>query len=116
MKEIFSASAGLCLASLLGLSLALPLTAEGTKEKMSNVQGMVHSLDKSGMTLTVMKGNLRQEVIYSADTKFRYGHSKSNKPGSIDDVKAGFFLSCSGAYEPGKVQLQAKQCVYRENK
>ena len=109
-------SNGICVACLMGLGLTMQLSGEGAKPKMSNVQGLVQRMDKSGMTLTITKGNMKKDIIYSAGTQFRTGHSKSNKPGSVDEIKEGYFLSCSGTYEPGKVQLQAKQCLYRESK
>jgi len=83
---------------------------------MSNFQGSVQSMDKSKMMITVRNGNVRRDVIYSADTKFMYGHSKDNKPGSVDAVKENFYISCGGTYDGGKPQLMAKECVYRETK
>ena len=55
-------------------------------------------------------------LIYTPDTKFLYGHSNNNKPGSVDQAKQGYYVSRSGTYEAGKVQMNAKECVYRETK
>jgi len=119
MRMRLSAFGGLCLVALLGLVLAFQLSAQNKKTKppkMSNIQGSVQTLDKAKMTITVRSGNVRKDVIYSGDTKFMYGHSNDNKPGSIDQVKDNFYISCAGTYEAGKVQLMAKECVYRERK
>ena len=109
---------GLCLAVLLGLVLTLQLSAKGkaAKPKTGTVQGTVQSVDKSKMTITVANGNVKREVMYSADTQFMSGHSKDSKPGSLDEVKDNYYVSCGGSYEAGKVQLHAKKCVYREHR
>jgi hypothetical protein len=50
-----------------------------------------------------------RKVLYSADTKFVTGHSNKNKPGSVDEVKPGNFISCGGTFTG--VKLTAKECV-----
>jgi hypothetical protein len=108
------------LLALLALIFALQGTAQEKKAKAgktSNVQGNVASVDKAKMIVSVKTGgNTRKDVMYTADTKFMQGHSKSNKPGSVDDIKDNYFISCQGTYDAGKVQLQASACVYRETK
>ena len=108
------------LLALLALIFAFQGNAQEKKEKAaktSNIQGNVASVDKSKMVVTVKTGgNTRKDVMYTADTKFLQGHSNSNKPGSVDDIKDNYFISCQGTYDAGKVQLQAKACVYRETK
>ena len=119
MTKRISGFCGLCLAALLGMVFVFQLAAQSKPAKppkMSNFQGTVQSMDKSKMMITVRNGNVRRDVIYNADTKFMYGHSKDNKPGSVDAVKENFFISCGGTYEAGKPQLTAKECVYRETK
>jgi hypothetical protein len=119
MRMRLSAFNGLCLVALLGLVLTFQLSAQNKKTKppkMSNVQGSVQTLDRAKMTITIRSGSVQKDVIYSADTKFLYGHSNDSKPGSIDQVKDNFYISCGGTYETGKVQLMAKECVYREKK
>ena len=119
MRMRLSAFSGLCVVVLLGLVMAFQLSAQNKKAKppkMSNVQGSVQTLDKAKMTITIRSGSVQKDVIYSADTRFLYGHSKDSKPGSIDQVKDNFYISCGGTYEAGKVQLMAKECAYREKK
>jgi hypothetical protein len=105
---------GLCLAVLLGLVLAFNLPAKEKAPKMSNVQGSVQMINRDTSTITVHKGNVKKDVVYSGDTKFMSGHSNDKKPGSVDQVKEGNFISCAGTYNG--VKLMAKECVYRESK
>ena len=112
----FSGIVGLSFAVLLGLVLALNIVAADKPAKMANLQGKVQMMNKDTSTITVeQKGGLRRQVLYSGDTKFNMGSSKSNKPGSIDQVKEGNFINCSGTFND-KTQLMAKVCVYRESK
>ena len=108
----------LCLAALCGLVLTVQLSAQKAAKppKQSNLQGSVAMMDKTKMTITIKTSCAKRDVIYSADTKFLYGHSNNNKPGSVDQVKDNYYISCSGTYEPGKVQLMATECVYRETR
>ena len=118
MRKWFSKVGGLCLVTLLGVVFTFQVAAQNKQtqpHKLTNVQGSVQNMDKSKMTITVRNGGTQRDVIYSADTKFLYGHSKDNKPGSVDQVKEKFYISCAGTFD-GKVQLTAKECVYRENK
>ena len=119
MRVRFSGVLGLSFAILLGLVLAFTAIAAdkpAKPPKMMNLQGKVQMMSKDNSTVTVeQKGGLRRVVMYSGDTKFMYGHSKSNKPGSVDQVKEGYFINCSGTYND-KMQLAAKECVYRETK
>ncbi|MGO9261575.1 MAG: hypothetical protein ACLQU1_35515 [Bryobacteraceae bacterium] len=71
-------------------------------------------IDKSTSAITVAKGNVNRIVVYSGNTKFLYGHSNDNKPGTMDQVKEGYYISCSGPVN-AKTQLEATTCVYREN-
>ena len=105
------------LAILFGLAMAFNLGAQKTTKppKTMNVQGRVQMLDKSSSAITVVTGSATRKVVYAADTKFMYGHSNKNKPGTADEVKEGFYISCSGVYNE-KTQLAAKECVYREQK
>ena len=119
MRVRFSGVLGLSFAILLGIVLAFTAVAADKPmkpAKTSNLQGKVQMMSKDQSTLTVeQKGGLRRVVMYSGDTKFMYGHSKSNKPGSVDQVKEGNFINCTGTYND-KMQLAAKECVYRETK
>lgn len=119
MRAKFSGMLGLSFAVLLGLLLALSMMAAdkpAKTPKMANLQGKVQMMNKDTSTITVeQKGGLRRQVMYSGDTKFMVGSSKSNKPGSVDQVKESYFINCSGTYND-KMQLAAKLCVYRETK
>jgi hypothetical protein len=101
---------------LFGLVLVLNLGAQDKKvkaPKVMNVQGKVQMMDKGTSAITVSKGNIKRQVVYTGDTKFLYGHSKDNKPGAVDQLKEGYYISCSGTFN-AKTQLEAKECVYRE--
>jgi hypothetical protein len=52
--------------------------------------------------------------MFGGETKFLYGHSKDNKPGSSDQVKEGNYISCSTMAEQN--HLMAKECIYRESR
>ena len=116
MRVRFSGVLGLSFAVLLGLILAFNIVAADKPAKPANLQGKVQMMNKDNSTITVeQKGGLRRQVLYSGDTKFMVGSSKSNKPGSLDQVKEGNFINCTGTYND-KTQLMAKVCVYREAK
>ena len=103
-------------AQMLGLSLTLAAgLIAADKPKQMNVQGRVQMLDKSGSVITVETKGVRHRVAYTDATKFVYGHSHDNKPGSADQVKESNYISCSGTYED-KMLLKATECVYRETK
>lgn len=110
----------LLLGILLSLALAFTLAAQEkakkpAKEKTGSVTGRVQMLNKDTSTVTVERNNIRRQVVYSSDTKFLYGHSKKNKPGSSDQLKEGNYIACSGKFNE-KAQLVASTCVYREQK
>jgi hypothetical protein len=114
MRLRVSSVIGLCFAVLLSFGLTFNVAGKDKAAKMSNVQGRVQMIDKASSTITVEKGVVRRQVIYNADTKFLYGHSKDNKPGSADQVKDGNYISCAGTLDGTK--LTAKECIYRESK
>ncbi len=120
MKTGYRGLMGLSVAVVLTLVAAIQLGAQDKKPmkpaKMVTYQGSVESMDKAKMEIVVKVGSATRPVIYTADTKFMYGHSKDNKPGSADALKAGFYISCAGTPEAGKNALSAKECVYRETK
>src|SRR5438445_6691476 len=110
---------GLAILIVLGATLTVQLAAEDKKAKppkMITYQGTVKMMDKAKSTIGVNVSNVQRDVMYSADTKFMYGHSKDNKPGSVDAVKEGFYISCAGTTEDGKLHVMAKVRVDRENK
>lgn len=104
------------LAAALFVLLAFTAMAADKPAKESNIQGTVQMMNKDTSTITVLRGAVRREVVYSGDTKFMYGHSGSNKPGAIDQVKEGYYISCSGTFEKGSTKMMAHECVYREGK
>jgi hypothetical protein len=106
---------GLCFAVFMGLVLAFQAVAKDKAPKVVNVQGRVKIINNSTSTMTVENGTLRRQVMFSADTKFLYGHSHDNKPGSADQVKEGYYISCAGTND-AKAELMAKECIYREAK
>jgi len=119
MTKRFCGFTGLSILIVLGATLTVQLGAQEKKAKapkMMNIQGTVKMMDKAKSTIGVNVNAMQRDVMYSADTKFLYGHSKDNKPGSVDAVKEGFYISCAGTTEAGKPQLMAKECVYRETK
>ena len=89
---------------------------KGAAEK-ANVQGTVQNMSKDTSTITVRTGTgqVTRQVMYDAKTKFLYGHSDNNKPGTVAQVKESNYISCVGAFND-KSQLMATECVYRESK
>ena len=90
---------------------------KGAAEK-ANVQGTVQNMSKDTSTITVRVGtgnSATRQVVYDAKTKFLYGHSDSNKPGNVSQMKDSYFVSCAGTFN-AKSQLMATECVYRETK
>ena len=115
MRFRLAGSAGLCFAVFLGLVLTFQAVAKDKPPKLVNVQGRAQTINKSTSTITIANGTLQRQVMFSADTKFLYGHSRDNKPGAVDQVKEGYYISCASTGD-AKAQLTAKECVYRETK
>ena len=88
--------------------------AADKKPKEGQLTGMVKMINKDKSTISVTKGNMERQIVYSADTKWAYGTQSSNKPGSLDDLKEGWYLNCKGTFEG--VKLNASACRYREAK
>jgi hypothetical protein len=94
-------------------SLLLPnLSAQEKKEKPITVQGSVLTIDKS--MISIRTGTVTRQVTFGGGTKFLYGHSNDNKPGSSGQVKEGNYISCSTMAEQN--HLIATECVYRESR
>src|SRR5215813_14139317 len=84
--------------------------------EIANIQGTVQNLSKDMSTIVVNVGkNVTRPIIYSPTTKFLYGHSDNNKPGTVAQVKENNYISCVGTFND-KSQLMATECVYRESK
>jgi hypothetical protein len=113
MRRSFLTTFALCLAVLVAVAVGTA-TAKEKKAKEGKVTGTVHMLAKDSSTITVQKGNTQRQVVYSADTKWMYGTQGSNKPGSMDNLKEGYYINCDGTFDG--VKLMAKACRYRESK
>jgi hypothetical protein len=100
------------IATVAALLLLPNLIAQEKKEKSINVQGSVLTIDKA--MISVRTGTVTRQVMFGSGTKFLYGHSNDNKPGSSDQVKEGYYISCSTMAEQS--HLMATECVYRESR
>jgi len=100
---------GLSLAIL--LSLAIAGQVSGQMAKQGRVTGVVQNISKDASTITVRKGSVPKQVLYSGDTKFSY----RGKASSVDDVKEGRRVICVGTYNE-KTQLVATQVDVRSGK
>ena len=100
---------GLSLAIL--LSLAIAGQVSGQMAKQGRVTGVVQNISKDASTITVRKGSVPKQVLYSNDTKFTY----RGQPSSLDDVKEGRRVNCVGTYNE-KTQLVASQVDVRSGK
>ena len=119
--------AGLLIAVLFGLT-SIPDTVaqdkaqkgekaqKGQKVEQQNIQGTVQIMSKDTSTITVRTTDTAsRQVVYKSSTKFLYGHSNDNKPGTLAQVKESYYISCSGTFN-AKNQLEATECVYRETR
>jgi hypothetical protein len=88
--------------------------AADKKPKEGQLTGMVKMINKDKSTISVTKGNMERQIVYSADTKWMYGTQSSNKPSSLDDLKEGWYVNCKGTFEG--VKLNASACRFREAK
>ena len=103
---------GLSFAAIL---LTVGIGAQEKKAKGVNYQGNVQGVNKNSSMIMVKTGDgTIRNVMFSTGTTFLYGHSAENKPGSVDQVKDGYYISCAGAME--KDHLMASRCVYRETR
>ena len=106
MRRILT-TAALCLSVL----VALAVDPAFAKDKLT---GTVHMLNKDTSTITVQKGNVQRQVVYNANTKWRYGTQGSAKPSSLDELKEGWYINCKGNFDGTK--LVADACRFRETK
>jgi hypothetical protein len=99
------------------LSLVLsPNVIAKDKDPNMIVQGTVFLIDKDSSIIMVdTKTGVRRLVVYSPDTKFRYGRSDKGQESSILQVQEFQFISCSGKSDD-RARLVAKECVHREKK
>ena len=98
------------------LALVLPLGLLAQEKKAGDrITGRVHMINKDKSEITVAtRNNVQRVVVFGADTKFEYGHSKSSKASTLDQVKEGNYIMCGGKFEG--VKLVASRCIFREQK
>lgn len=102
---------GLSLAMLLSLAIAAQVYGQGRPPKQGTVAGVVQNVSKDSSTITVRKGSVPKQVLYTNDTKFTYRGQAS----SLDEVKDGRRVRCTGTYNE-KTQLVATQVDVRSGK
>jgi hypothetical protein len=117
MRRRFWTTFALVLSVLVTLAVGPAAVAEekgAKKAKEGQLNGTIHMLAKDSSTITVQKGNTQRQIVYNADTKWAKGTQGSNKPGSLDELKEGYYINCKGTYDGAK--LVASACRYRESK
>jgi hypothetical protein len=113
--------AGLTAVSIVVLagSVLMPnlVAQEKTKAAQSgqNIQGTVLDISKEKSTITIRTASTTLLVAWNSNTKFLYGHSRDNKPGSVEQLKAQFYIDCVAGFDTKK-ELTARECVYRETR
>lgn len=113
--------AGLAALSIVVLagSVMLPNLAAQEKAKVDkggqNIQGTVVDISKDKSMITIRTASSTRLVGWNSSTKFLYGHSKDNKPGSVEQLKASFYIDCVAGFD-AKKELTARECVYRETR
>ena len=113
MRRSFLTTFALCLSALVILTVGTAV-AKDKKAKTGKITGTVHMINKDTSTLTVMKGSVQRQVIYSNDTKWMYGVQSSAKPSTMDQLKEGWYINCDGTFDG--VKLVASACRFRETK
>jgi hypothetical protein len=102
----------------LSLGIALGLAVSGSAaEKSGRLSGTVLGVDKNASEIMLQQGTAHRTVIFSGATKFTAGsaaNSQTNNPASVDDVKAGNYLTCEGTWNA--VKLAATACTVRPSK
>jgi hypothetical protein len=100
-------------------SVTLPNLAAQDKPQVGkggqNIQGTVVDISKDKSTITIRSGSSTRLVGWNSSTKFLYGHSRDNKPGSVDQLKASFYIDCVAGFD-SKKEFTARECVYRESR
>jgi hypothetical protein len=113
-------SAALAAVSIVVLTGSLMIPNVAAQEKKAekggqNIQGTVVDISKDKSTITIRSGSATRLVAWNANTKFLYGHSRDNKPGSVEQLKANFYIDCVAGFD-AKKELTARECVYRETR
>jgi ABC-type antimicrobial peptide transport system permease subunit len=112
MRRSILTTFALCLSVLLVLAVGSAVAKE--KAKQGQLNGTVHMINKDTSTITIMKNNAQRQVIYNNDTKWMYGTQAAAKPGSLDQLKEGWYINCKGTFDG--VKLVASACRFRESK
>lgn len=113
MRRSMLTTLALCLGVLVAIAVG-PAVAKDKKAKEGQLTGTVHMMNKDTSTITVRKGSVERQVVYSADTKWMYGTQADNKPSSLDQLKEGWYINCKGSFDG--VKLVANACRFRESK
>jgi hypothetical protein len=120
MKVRLAGLMGLCFVALLGFVSAFSAVAQDKGPKKDNIQGLIKDIKKDTSTISVDTqtqpggSTATRQVTFNASTSFMYGHSDDSKPGTLDKVQPGWYISCSGNMSKGV--LMATECVYRERR
>lgn len=114
MRRSFLAVLVLCLGVLIAIAVGPSAVAKEKKAKQGQLNGTVHMLNKDSSTITIMKGNVQRQIVYSDQTKWQYGMQGSPKPSSLDQLKEGWYINCKGTFDG--VKLNATACRFREAK
>src|SRR5215471_715070 len=118
MSARFAGLAAVSIVILAG-SVVMPNLVAQEKQKASgggqNIQGTVVDISKDKSTITIRTGSATRLVAWNSNTKFLYGHSRDNKPGSVEQLKASFYIDCVAGFDARK-ELTARECVYRETR
>ena len=106
---------GRCANVLVCLGLSLNVAAKD-KDPSTIIQGTVFLIDRTGSTIMVdTRGGLRRLVVYSPDTKFRFGRNNKGQESSLEEVQKTRYISCIGKPDEG-ARFVAKECVHRWQK
>jgi hypothetical protein len=106
---------GWCATVLVYLVLNLNVTAKDKGPNMI-IQGTVFLIDKDSSTIMVdTRTGARRVVVYSPDTKFRYGRSDKGQESGIGQVEKSQYISCRGDFDD-RARLVAKECAHRWQK
>ena len=111
MRRRFSICMGLLFGFLLTLAVATEAKAQDKAAKEDRLTGSIHMINKDTSTVTIRRGNVQRQIIYSADTKITY----RNKPSTMDEVKEGRRVIALGKFND-KTQLVATRIDVREGK
>jgi hypothetical protein len=102
---------------ILAGSMTLPNLVAQDKSQVSkggqNIQGTVVDISKDKSIITIRGRSSTWLVGFDSNTKFLYGHSRDNKPGSVDQLKESFYIDCVAGVD-NKKAFTARACVYRE--